>query len=52
MFKDLGKKAHVPGTQSKREDVIIEATRGSWGNTKQGLVGSFKGLLPTSSERK
>lgn len=52
MFKGLGKKADVPGTQSKREDVIIKAMRGSWGNTKQGLVGSFKGSFPSSSKRK
>lgn len=38
MFTALRKKASVPGPQSKRRDVIIEAASGSRGKTKQSLL--------------
>lgn len=48
MFTVLRKKASVPGIQSKRRDMIIEAARGSTGKTKRAfyalLKDCFKGL--------
>ena len=44
VFQCLGKKANVLGTQSKKEDVTIEAARATGGKTKPGLAGLFKGL--------